>query len=197
MAFDPVRDEIVTFGGWRHTGPITDETWIFKGGRWAHLHPAHVPPARDTAVLVFDAALGRVVMYGGRDVPASATAGTGGEVGGIRFAADTWTWSGSDWTEQHPAHRPVLFVPDGTYDYVRNQLLLLGFDGQMETWTYDGTAQYAYSTDGGAFTDIGPAFRLTWSFYRGDRLGLFSFNDKSDGGFVDFDNFECELRSPG
>ncbi len=65
------------------------------------------------------------------------------------------------------------------------------------TWTYDGTARYAYSADGRAFTDIGPTFRLTWSFYRGDRLGLFSFNDKSDSGFVDFDNFECELRPPG
>lgn len=141
-AFDPIREEIVTFGGWDYPDgqiQVRDSTWRFKGGEWLQLHPAHVPPPRDTAVLVFDPARSVVVMYGGRDVPASATAGTGGDVGQITFAADTWTWDGSDWTEQHPAHHPVLFVPFGTYDYERNEVVLLGISsGGMDTWTFNG-----------------------------------------------------------
>jgi hypothetical protein len=140
-AFDPIREVIVTFGGWDYPNnhiQVRDSTWIFKSGTWLLLHPAHVPPSRDTAVLVFDAARGVLVMYGGRDVPAAATAGTGGE-GKIPYAADTWTWNGSDWTEQHPTHHPVLFVPYATYDYARSEVVLMGFGPSgMETWTYDG-----------------------------------------------------------
>jgi hypothetical protein len=130
----------VSFGGTRHSGPITDETWRFKDGVWTQLHPRHAPPSRTIPVLIFDAALGELVMYGGRDVPPSATAGYGGEVGGISFAADTWTWDGSDWTERHPLHHPVLFVPDAAYDFARSDIVLTSWGtGAMETWTYDGS----------------------------------------------------------
>lgn len=140
IAFDPDQSEFITFGGWRPSTDDTSETWRYKNGRWTQLNPMHVPIGRLSPVMVFDQALGKIVMYGGEDVPASAAAGWGGEVGGIPFAADTWTWDGSDWTEQHPAHHPVLFVPDGTYDYARDQVLLLGFyqSGIETTWTYDG-----------------------------------------------------------
>jgi hypothetical protein len=142
-AFDPIRDAIITFGGVDYPNNqrlIRDSTWTFKGGAWAQLHPAHVPPARDTAALVFDAARKVVVMYGGSDVPDSAAAGRGGDANTMTFAADTWTWDGSDWSQQRPAHHPVLLAPDITYDHARNEVLLLGF-GQtgMETWTYDGS----------------------------------------------------------
>lgn len=141
-AFDPIREDIVTFGGLDYPNghiQVRDSTWTFKGGAWLQLHPAHIPPARDTAVLVFDAARKVVVMYGGRDVPSAAAAGTGGDAGTITFAADTWTWDGSDWTQQHPAHHPVLFVPFATYDYARSEVVLLGFRPTgMETWTFNG-----------------------------------------------------------
>ncbi|MFI5284006.1 MAG: hypothetical protein ACHQ0J_12895 [Candidatus Dormibacterales bacterium] len=179
MAFDPVRDEIVTFGGSYHSGPVTDETWRFRDGRWAQLHPAHVPPPRIDTVLVFDAAHGVVVMYGGSGVPASAAAGTGGDVGGITFAADTWTWDGSDWTEQHPAHRPVPFIPDGTYDYARNQIVLLGFDRQMETWTYDGT-DWTHRTNADGKPD--PPRRQVWLSFDSASQTVVTFGGHNDGG---------------
>lgn len=62
------------------------------------------------------------------------------------------------------------------------------------TWHYDGSSQYSWSADGAHFTDIGDKNALTWSHYRGDRLGIFSFNDEADAGHVDVDSFECELR---
>lgn len=141
QVFDPVRREILSFGGWDYPNgqlKVFDTTWRYKDGRWAQLHPVHVPPARDTADIVFDAKNGVVVMYGGRDVPQAVAAGRGGEVGQITYSADTWTWNGSDWTQLSPAHFPVFFVPDIAFDAVRQNVVLLGSVGHMETWTWDG-----------------------------------------------------------
>ena len=65
------------------------------------------------------------------------------------------------------------------------------------TWGFDGVSQYAYSVDGKTFTAFGPPYRLTWSYYRGDRLGIYSYNNKGDGGFVDVDWFHYEVGKPG
>jgi hypothetical protein len=141
QVFDPVRNEILSFGGFDYPNGQTkvfDTTWAFKNGMWAQLHPTHVPAARDTADIVFDAKAKVVVMYGGRDVPQSIAAGTGGEVGQITYSDDTWIWNGSDWTQQHPVHSPRIFVPDITFDLARQNVVLLGYVGQMQTWTWDG-----------------------------------------------------------
>src|SRR6202158_6227634 len=141
QVFDPVRREIVSFGGWDYPNgqlKVFDTTWLYRGGRWTQLHPAHVPPARDNADIVFDAKSKVMVMYGGRDVPQAVAAGRGGEVGQITYSADTWTWNGNDWTELHPAHYPIFFVPDIAFDVARQVVVLLGYVGHMETWTWDG-----------------------------------------------------------
>lgn len=68
------------------------------------------------------------------------------------------------------------------------------------TWGLDGVSQYAYSVDGKTFTAFGPPYRLTWGNYRGDRLGIYSFNDKEraggEAGFVDVDHFHYEFAKP-
>jgi beta-xylosidase len=63
-------------------------------------------------------------------------------------------------------------------------------------WDFDGSSQYSFSTDGNAFTPIGPAYKLTWSYYRGDRLGIYCYNDKADAGFVDVDWFHYTFAQP-
>jgi len=141
QVFDPVRREIISFGGWDYPNgqlKVFDTTWLYKNSRWTQLHPAHVPPARDHADIVFDAKDKVVVMYGGRDVPQAVAAGRGGEVGQITYSADTWIWDGSDWTQLHPAHYPIMFVPDIAFDVARQDVVLLGYVGHMETWTWDG-----------------------------------------------------------
>ena len=50
------------------------------------------PPARTGAAMAYDAATESVVMFGGQ--------ADGGAL------ADTWTWDGSNWTQQHPATSP-------------------------------------------------------------------------------------------
>jgi beta-xylosidase len=57
------------------------------------------------------------------------------------------------------------------------------------TWSADGMARFSYSLDGAAFTEIGDACRLSWGAYRGDRIGLYTFNDIEDQGHVDFSDF--------
>ncbi len=51
------------------------------------------------------------------------------------------------------------------------------------TWDEAGHARFAYSLDGGnSFVDAGVAFDLSWGRYRGDRVGLFSYQTDRDGG---------------
>jgi hypothetical protein len=136
--FDPIRSEFILFGGCLPSQPSSNATWIFKGALWTRLYPSHVPASRGSAAMVFDPALGVVVMYGGRDVPPLEAEATG--FGTISYSGDTWTWDGSDWSQQHPAHHPILFQPSATYDYARQQIVLVGSTPSFsaETWTYDG-----------------------------------------------------------
>ncbi|MBC7722328.1 MAG: glycoside hydrolase 43 family protein [Pedobacter sp.] len=59
----------------------------------------------------------------------------------------------------------------------------------QSTWGYDGISQYAYSLDGKIFIPFGSTYQLTWGFYRGDRIGIYSYNATDEKGFVDIDFF--------
>jgi hypothetical protein len=74
---------------------------------------------------------GNIVMFGGYD----------GNY--VNMPADTWTWDGLAWTEQHPTSHPVGRCCHGmAYDEARQQTVLFGgtdFHGEFEdTWTWDG-----------------------------------------------------------
>jgi beta-xylosidase len=64
------------------------------------------------------------------------------------------------------------------------------------TWGLDGLSRYAYSTDGKIFTDFGPPYQMSWGFYRGDRIGIYNFNNKQDAGYVDVDYLIYHYDSP-
>ena len=182
QVFDPVRREIVSFGGWDYPNgqlKVFDTTWLYRGGRWTQLHPAHVPPARDNADIVFDAKSKVMVMYGGRDVPQAVAAGRGGEVGQITYSADTWTWNGNDWTELHPAHYPIFFVPDIAFDVARQVVVLLGYVGHMETWTWDGVD---WTHQGKSDGLPQPVVRQTRLSYDPATQKVMCFGGRNDGG---------------
>lgn len=61
-------------------------------------------------------------------------------------------------------------------------------------WGLDGVSHFSYSLDGDAYLPFGEPYQLTWSYYRGDRLGLYSFNDLGENGFVDVDYFHYALQ---
>jgi hypothetical protein len=56
-------------------------------------------------------------------------------------------------------------------------------------WGEEGMACFSYSLDGSAFTEIGSSCRLSWGSYRGDRIGLYTFNSRIERGYVDFSGF--------
>ena len=64
------------------------------------------------------------------------------------------------------------------------------------SWSLDGVSRYAYSVDGTTFTPFGEPYQLSWGHYRGDRIGLFTYNTKADAGHLDIDAFTYTYENP-
>lgn len=63
-------------------------------------------------------------------------------------------------------------------------------------WGLDGLCRFSYSTNGKTFTTLGEPYRFGWSDYRGERIGLFSYNNTTEAGYADFDTFTYRYDSP-
>lgn len=57
------------------------------------------------------------------------------------------------------------------------------------TWSLDGKSRYFYSLDGKSYLPFGDSYQMTWGSYRGDRIGIFNYNNQADEGYVDVDFF--------
>lgn len=64
------------------------------------------------------------------------------------------------------------------------------------SWGPDGLSRYAYSTDGRGFKEFGDPYQLTWGNYRGDRIGIFTYNDEGARGAIDVDWFHYGWGGP-
>lgn len=119
---------------------LTD-MWAWNGETWTQLHPAHMPLSRSDAAIAYDAATHQVVLFGG-----------GSNEGNTPMLADTWTWDGTDWTQQHPTVSPPARDFAGmAYDAATGQMLLFGGGGNGpriaglappslgDTWDWTGT----------------------------------------------------------
>lgn len=103
MVYDAVRDKVVLFGGWNgNLSDVLADTWEYDGTLWTRRNPALAPPARKAHAMVFDAARGQAVLYGG-------------DLGSARVG-DLWSFDGSTWTL-----RDEVAAPSG----------LLGFDERI------------------------------------------------------------------
>jgi len=60
-------------------------------------------------------------------------------------------------------------------------------------WDYKGNSQYWFSLDGKTFHPFGTIYKLTWGFYRGDRIGIYSYNQQEEKGFIDVDWFHYKI----
>jgi hypothetical protein len=67
-AFDPGLQGVVLFGG-GSGGVDQNTTWLWDqlGATWTHLSTPQSPPAREGAGMTYDAALERVILFGGQD----------------------------------------------------------------------------------------------------------------------------------
>ena len=117
--------------------PSEQAMWFFDGLRWARqqLPPNELP--LDGQGMAYDAALGRVVEFGGED---GAVAPSGRNV-----RSDMWTWDGRSWSPLRTSPTPPPRVSASmVYDSERQELVIFGgVDGRdrplADTWTWDGS----------------------------------------------------------
>src|SRR5712691_6093193 len=83
MAYDPVRQRTVLFGG-DYIQPYAigeeNDTWEWNGATWARDWTDAAPSVRAAQSMVYDSALGRMVLFGGLNA----------EVSPNTYANDTW-----------------------------------------------------------------------------------------------------------
>lgn len=56
-------------------------------------------------------------------------------------------------------------------------------------WDVNGIQNYSYSLNGSTFIPLNMPSQLKWGSYRGDRIGIYSYNAISEKGLVDIDSF--------
>ncbi len=138
MAYDAAHQVVLLFGGVDNSGTILNDTWSFNGIDWTQLMPINSPSPRFWASIAFDAAHNQIVLFGGSPAQ-NAT----------NLDNDTWTWDGTNWTQQlltlPPPPRygaPMAYDPDA-----QKVVLFGGGDpsspslghGLNDTWEWDGS----------------------------------------------------------
>jgi hypothetical protein len=128
MAYDPLRQRVVRFGGNGPRGAV-DQTWLWDGATWTLAAPAHSPSARHSHAMAWDPVRERVVLFGGLDA--------NGE------SHETWEWDGSDWHQR-------LTAGYGPYD---TALGALAWDARAQRLVFVSRATASvYELDGAAWT---------------------------------------------
>jgi Galactose oxidase, central domain len=137
-AYDPPHRNVVLFGGdrgYQHSGPdiVLGKTWIWNGRTWTLQHPAASPSPRTGAAMVYDAASGQLLLFGGSRRPFTS--------GG--YLADTWVWESTTWVQLHPLTSPPARHNAGlAYDSARHQVIMFGgYNGHYlnDTWAWNGS----------------------------------------------------------
>ncbi|MCC8089572.1 MAG: glycoside hydrolase 43 family protein [Rikenellaceae bacterium] len=64
----------------------------------------------------------------------------------------------------------------------------------QSAWGLDGLCRFSYSTDGKNYSEFGKPYQFSWGNYRGTRIGLFTFNENQQDGYVDIDYFKYRKK---
>jgi N-acetylneuraminic acid mutarotase len=138
MAYDPVNDKAVLFGGWDDFNAVElGGTYIYDvaANTWAEVTPTGASPSpRDSHAMVYNPVNGLIYLFGGFD-----------DVGQLN---DLWVYSVAEntWTEVLPGGGPP--APRSTHamavDEATGQVLVFGgYDGDFplgDLWAYDPAA---------------------------------------------------------
>ncbi len=135
MAYDPVSQRLVLFGGGGVNQNLND-TWTFDGTTWTQMVTPVAPPARNGASMAYDRMSHTMVMFGGFD--------------GNQYLGDTWVWDGatSTWTQTQMSSPPpeatgaMLFT-----DPISGKAMMFGGYNASKvipvyntTWSWTGTS---------------------------------------------------------
>jgi hypothetical protein len=133
MAYDPATSQLILFGGEGNSTATGADTWSWNGTTWTQLSPVTSPSARYRASIAYDPATSQLVLFGGTS---NSTA---------TQLADTWTWSGTYWTQLLPVTSPSARGYGAlVFDATTDQLILFGGIGTTsndlgDTWNWNGT----------------------------------------------------------
>lgn len=111
-----------------------------------------------------------------------------GQEAGLCHFAQTYCTIG---VEQQNGTRILKFNHSGTMEWGPQ---LSGCTLWLRSvWDLDGINRFEYSFDGVHFTSFGITCQLGWGNYRGDRIGLYSYNCETEQGYIDVDQFCYEV----
>jgi hypothetical protein len=166
LVADPVRGELLLFGGTDITGVAYGDTWTWNSS-WTQRQPATSPPGRYRAAATYDFTRGLVLVFGGQGLP-------------FLPLGDHWQWDGSSWTQVTTAAMPPGRGAAGlAYDIVRDRSVLFGgysatnqFLG--DTWEWDGLL-WRQRTGQGPGARMGSALVFDWQRQRTLLTGGFPF----------------------
>ena len=156
LAYDPIAEQVIMFGGLdANTSTMLDTMWAWDGSNWTELNPPNRPSARWTHGMVYDATLGRVVLFGGLET----------QFGGNALA-ETWEWDGATWTQAAPAQSPPARGVHGnmTFDHATGRTTIFGGGIQPGVPTFDDQWQYDGTTWSQIVTAVTPPRRVAACF---------------------------------
>jgi methionine-rich copper-binding protein CopC len=119
LAWDPVAQELVMFGGLAQDGTVHGDTWAWTGTGWEERPAVASPPPASAVQLATEPASGKVVYFGRAHQP-----------------AETWVWEGDTWTkletERSPSARSLYAIASDTW---RQGIVLFGGNPLVDdTW---------------------------------------------------------------
>jgi len=126
MAFDPLRNRLVLYGGLDQGSNSLTDAWEYDvaAGTWA---PASgtPPSARFAPAMCWDPAHALVLLHGG-------------QLPGTTVSRETWGYDGRQWTLRNNTG-PARYQHSMAFDAARSRLVVAGgFHYVQETWEFDG-----------------------------------------------------------
>ncbi|TME00133.1 MAG: hypothetical protein E6I76_00890 [Chloroflexi bacterium] len=104
--YDPVRGEVVLFGGRGAENRLLGDTWTWDGNAWRLRYNTVGPSPRKAAAMAWDPSSRRLLLFGGQG---SAPGGQG-----ETELRDTWAWDDSGWVPLHSSLSPPGRLGAGT-----------------------------------------------------------------------------------
>ncbi|MCX5973612.1 MAG: hypothetical protein NTU59_02835 [Coprothermobacterota bacterium] len=104
MAYDPVHDKVVLFGGDTNEAHLNAQTWVYDypTNSWTEMHPPSAPSGRSGHSMFYDPVHRVVVLYGGQGPGAISDAWA------YDYGTNSWTAIGT--VTQPPARREQALV---------------------------------------------------------------------------------------
>lgn len=144
-AFDTDQRVVVVFGG-DVNGSSVAETWQYGAGCWSQSRSTIAPAARQSAALVYDPDVHKLLLLGGRNDDPK---------GPQTIPGDVWTSDGQSWSKVPGA--PRFADATAAYDEARHVVVVLGSAPEgTGTWTWDGI-RWTYMSGQGPFLRLNPA----------------------------------------